>query len=161
MPSLLSLLLPYILLVVIIGLCLALFLLLKTDVRRYASQWTRERDELLETHQVLKAQISALEQAMRTRDERVEAAVASSSPVRPSLNLQRRAQILRLAKRGDRRRPDLGGPRHAPKGSGTVPQAPVGPARLLLVGGNGSHSSAPNIAAATSPNTRYHGHGPK
>lgn len=102
MPSLLSLLLPYILLVVIIGLCLALFLLLKTDVRRYASQWTRERDELLETHQALKAQISALEQAMRTRDERVEAAVASSSPVRPSLNLQRRAQILRLAKRGDR-----------------------------------------------------------
>lgn len=101
MTPLVSLLLPYALLVVIIGLCLALFLLVKADVRRHASQWTREREELLETQLALKAQISALETAVQARQERA-APVVAPAPVRLSLNLQRRAQILRLARRGDR-----------------------------------------------------------
>ncbi|MBL8293623.1 MAG: hypothetical protein JNN08_17380 [Bryobacterales bacterium] len=103
MTPLVSLLLPYALLVVIIGLCLALFVLVKADVRRHASRWTREREELLETQHALKTQISALEEAVRTREERAETTPpAPAAPVRLSLNLQRRAQILRLAKRGDR-----------------------------------------------------------
>ncbi len=102
MTPLVSLLLPYALLVVLIGLCLALFVLVKADVRRHASQWTRERQELLETQHALKTQISALEDAVRAREERAEAPAAPAAPVRLSLNLQRRAQILRLAKRGDR-----------------------------------------------------------
>jgi hypothetical protein len=102
MTPLVSLLLPYALLVVIIGLCLALFVLVKADVRRHASQWTREREELLETQHALKTQVSALEDAIRAREERAETRPAPAAPVRLSLNLQRRAQILRLAKRGDR-----------------------------------------------------------
>jgi hypothetical protein len=102
MTPLVSLLLPYALLVVIIGLCLALFVLVKADVRRHVSQWTREREELLETQHALKTQISALEDAVRAREDRAEAPPAPAAPVRLSLNLQRRAQILRLAKRGDR-----------------------------------------------------------
>lgn len=103
MPALVSLLLPYALLVVIIGLCLALFLLVKVDVRRHASRWDREREDLIETQQSLKTQISALEEALRTRNERVEtpAIVGATTPPRPSLNLNRRAQILRLARRGE------------------------------------------------------------
>jgi len=103
MPALISLLLPYVLLVVIIGLCLALFLLVKADVRRHASRWAREREDLIETQQALKTQISALEEALRTREEQVEAPalVGTVTPPRPSLNLHRRAQILRLARRGE------------------------------------------------------------
>ena len=103
MPSYIQLILPYLLIAVVIGLSLALFVLVKADVRRYGSEWERERESLLEHQRELKTQIVALETAMREQEQRAESisAVTVSSAVRPGMNLQRRAQILRLAKRGD------------------------------------------------------------
>ena len=103
MPSYIQLILPYLLIAVVIGLSLALFVLVKADVRRYGSEWERERESLLEHQRELKTQIVALETAMREQEQRAESisAVTISSAVRPGMNLQRRAQILRLAKRGD------------------------------------------------------------
>ncbi|MCC6585915.1 MAG: hypothetical protein IT168_04275 [Bryobacterales bacterium] len=103
MPSYIQLILPYLLIAVVIGLSLALFVLVKADVRRYGSEWEREREGLLEHQRELKTQIVALETAMREQEQRAESmtAVPVSSAVRPGMNLQRRAQILRLAKRGD------------------------------------------------------------
>ena len=103
MPSYIQLILPYLLIAVVIGLSLALFVLVKADVRRYGSEWERERESLLEHQRELKTQIVALENAMREQEQRAESisAVTVSSAVRPGMNLQRRAQILRLAKRGD------------------------------------------------------------
>lgn len=103
MPSYIQLILPYLLIAVVIGLSLALFVLVKADVRRYGHEWERERDSMLEHQQELKTQIVALETAMREQEQRSEnlSAVTVSSAVRPGMNLQRRAQILRLSKRGD------------------------------------------------------------
>jgi flagellar biosynthesis/type III secretory pathway M-ring protein FliF/YscJ len=98
MNSMIPLVLPYVLVAIVIVLSLALFIMVKADVRRCAARWAKEREQMQQQQQELLAQISALEGALR---ERSPAAPAAPIGVRPALNLQRRAQILRLAKQGE------------------------------------------------------------
>ena len=103
MLSFVNLLLPYAILVLVIVLSLALFVLVKADMRRHGREWERERDRLLAQQLELKGQIAALESIIRERGQQAESTSTATSmdSLRPKINLQRRTQILRLAKRGD------------------------------------------------------------
>ena len=96
-PLLLELL-PYILLAAGMAACLVLFVSGKRDARQAASG-ALERCAALE--QDLAAVRRALEQMGREMGKKLEAAAQPAAALPPGLNQSRRANVLRLARRGE------------------------------------------------------------
>lgn len=103
MSSMLTALVPYLLVTLASALSLTLFLLLKADIRRAAGASQKDQSALADTLRELEIRLAAAEETLSQRAVKTEPAPAPpSAPVNPRLamNLQRRAQILRMAQKG-------------------------------------------------------------
>jgi DNA-binding NarL/FixJ family response regulator len=84
---------------VAIGLTVSLYLFvqLKLEVSRQAAQWKREREAIEEENRRMRAGLdTALEEIKLPR-------IGTAAPVaKPGMNLTRRAQVIRMHRRGER-----------------------------------------------------------
>lgn len=88
----------YVALTLGIGLSIALFVQVKLEMRRQSKRWAEERSALQATNLALQGALDGL----RREPAAQENAPANSMPaLRPSLNMTRRSQILRLHHRGE------------------------------------------------------------
>ncbi len=91
----------YILLATGMGLCLYLFLATKKQVHSVAAQSERQSKKLQATVLHLEERICELDSKLREAQEGMALMVAPK-PTPSGLNLNRRSQALRMARRGDR-----------------------------------------------------------
>lgn len=87
---------PYITVTAAIILSLGLFVQVKLEMRRQAKRWTGERNALQAANMALRGALDDLR-----REPEPAPAAAPPSPIRSSVNLTRRSQILRLHHRGE------------------------------------------------------------
>jgi hypothetical protein len=92
---------PYVLLAA--GCIFALFFLLSFDkeIRQLKSRLARRQAGDIASTRDLKAQVQQLNERLRDAEERAGIAVAPQSP-KASLNLNKRTQVLRMSRRGER-----------------------------------------------------------
>lgn len=89
----------YLLLVVGLALCLYLFVLLKCEIRKLETRWTRRHQALEETIRKMQADIEDARTRLREAEERAGVLVPPVPP-RSGLNLNKRTQALRMFARG-------------------------------------------------------------
>ena len=90
----------YSLLSVVLGVCLYLFLTTRREQTFDTKVLRAELTQLRSSLDVLRLQVGQLERRLCTTEERVEEPTPSAVPI-PGMNLTRRSQVLRMARRGD------------------------------------------------------------
>lgn len=100
MDWMLHALLPLALAAVGLLLSLLLFLSLKRDLVSVRKLWAGERQSLLTAHEQLREEIHQLRQ--RVQEGMQPAEVTPAPQLVSGMNLSRRAQVLRMARRGER-----------------------------------------------------------
>jgi hypothetical protein len=93
-------LIQYGLLSAVLGVCLYLFLATKREQALDTRLLRAELAQLRSSFDVLRIQVGHLERRLCTTEERVEEPAPSAVPL-PGMNLTRRSQVLRMARRGD------------------------------------------------------------
>ncbi|MBM3810699.1 MAG: hypothetical protein FJW20_03575 [Acidimicrobiia bacterium] len=94
---------PYLVFTLALGLCVCLFILLKAEIHRKSARWDYAKKEMEQSLQLLRLQIQRLQESLHTTVQ--EAALnqaPTTAPPRQAINLNRRVQVLRLHKRGER-----------------------------------------------------------
>jgi len=79
-----------------LGISIGLFVQVKAEMRRQAKRWAEERNSLQAVNLALRGAVEDLK-----REPPVAGESPLSHPLRPSINMTRRSQVLRLHHRGE------------------------------------------------------------
>jgi hypothetical protein len=90
----------YFLLAAVLVVCLYLFLATRREQSLDTKLMRAELAQVRSSLDVLRMQVGQLERRLCTTEERVEEPTPSAVPI-PGMNLTRRSQVLRMARRGD------------------------------------------------------------